>query len=286
MKKKACGLLAIPVLIIALIIIQRTRSKEVYEYNSKAIYVYNLTDDRKVTSKNEDEKLPMASLTKMMTVLVGLEKVNNLSDIAPVDTESYQKLVGENASMAGFFGGELTTYRDLFYGAMLPSGGEAADSIAINISGSQLRFVELMNDKAEELGLKNTHFQNVDGMDDVGHYSSAKDLAMLLKYALDDGNFRAIFTKKDFVSHSTDNHPQGLYMTSTVYDKLKDYEQNGFEIIGGKSGTTDNAGLCWATLSVKNGKEYIIITLGAPYDDIDNPGDGQVRDTLEILKKL
>jgi len=74
MKKKACGLLAIPVLIIALIIIQRNRSKEVYEYNSKAIYVYNLTDDRKVTSKNEDEKLPMASLTKMMTVLVGLRK--------------------------------------------------------------------------------------------------------------------------------------------------------------------------------------------------------------------
>lgn len=286
MKKKIYALLAVPIVIIGLILIQRHQNREVYEYNSKAVYVYNLTDDRKVTGKNEDEKLPMASLTKMMTVLVGLEKIDDLGALAPVDTESYQRLVGENASMAGFFGGEMTTYRDLLYGAMLPSGGEAADSIAINISGSVLGFVGLMNEKAEELELKNTHFQNVDGMDAIGHYSSAKDMAMLLKYALEDGNYRAIFTKKDYLSQPNDNHPEGLYMTSTVFDKLKDYNQDGFEIIGGKSGTTDKAGLCWATLSVKNGKEYIIITMGAPYEDIDNPGDGQIQDTLDILNRL
>lgn len=286
MKKKIYALLAVPIVIIGLILIQRHQNREVYEYNSKAVYVYNLTDDRKVTGKNEDEKLPMASLTKMMTVLVGLEKIYDLGALAPVDTESYQRLVGENASMAGFFGGEMTTYRDLLYGAMLPSGGEAADSIAINISGSVLGFVGLMNEKAEELELKNTHFQNADGMDAIGHYSSAKDMAMLLKYALEDGNYRAIFTKKDYLSQPNDNHPEGLYMTSTVFDKLKDYKQDGFEIIGGKSGTTDKAGLCWATLCLKNGKEYIIITMGAPYDDIDNPGDGQIQDTLDILNRL
>ena len=286
MKKKIYALLAVPIVIIGLILIQRHQNREVYEYNSRAVYVYNLTDDRKVTGKNEDEKLPMASLTKMMTVLVGLEKIDDLGALAPVDTESYQRLVGENASMAGFFGGEMTTYRDLLYGAMLPSGGEAADSIAINISGSVLGFVGLMNEKVEELELKNTHFQNADGMDAIGHYSSAKDIAMLLKYALEDGNYRAIFTKKDYLSQPNDNHPEGLYMTSTVFDKLKDYNQDGFEIIGGKSGTTDKAGLCWATLSVKNGKEYIIITMGAPYEDIDNPGDGQIQDTLDILNRL
>ena len=286
MKKKIYALLAVPIVIIGLILIQRHQNREVYEYNSRAVYVYNLTDDRKVTGKNEDEKLPMASLTKMMTVLVGLEKIDDLGALAPVDTESYQRLVGENASMAGFFGGEMTTYRDLLYGAMLPSGGEAADSIAINISGSVLGFVGLMNEKVEELELKNTHFQNADGMDAIGHYSSAKDIAMLLKYALEDGNYRAIFTKKDYLSQPNDNHPEGLYMTSTVFDKLIDYNQDGFEIIGGKSGTTDKAGLCWATLSVKNGKEYIIITMGAPYEDIDNPGDGQIQDTLDILNRL
>ena len=286
MKKRSYTLLFLPLVIIGLFLISRYQNREVYEYNSKAVYVYNLTDDRKVTGKNEDEKLAMASLTKMMTVYEALQKINDLGAYAPVDTESYQQLVAENASMAGFFGGEMTTYRDLLYGAMLPSGGEAADSLAINISGSELGFVGLMNERSEEWGLKNTHFQNVDGMDDIGHYSSAKDMAMLLKYALEDGNFRAIFTKKNYLTLPTDHHPEGLYMTSTVFDKLENYDQDGFEIIGGKSGTTDKAGLCWATLSVKNGKEYIIVTMGAPYDDIDNPGDGHIQDTLDILNRL
>ena len=286
MKKKSIAILALPVVIIALFVIIRNKSREVPVYNSKSVYVYNLTDDREVSAKNENEKLPMASLTKMMTVLLGLEKIKDLNAIAPVDTETYQKLVAENASMAGFHGGEQTTYRDLLYGAMLPSGGEAANSIAINISGSTLSFVELMNDKAKEIGLENTHFQNPDGMDDLGHYSSAKDMAMLLKYALQNEDYRAIFTKKEYNSTSTVDHPDGVYMQSTVFKKLYEYEENGFEIIGGKSGTTDKAGQCWATLSVKNGKEYIIVVMGSPYEDIDNPDDGQIEDTLAILEKL
>lgn len=286
MKKKSIAILALPLVIIALFIILRNNSREVYTYNSKAIYVYNLTDDREVLAENENEKLPMASLTKMMTVLLGLEKVNDLNAIAPVDIETYQKLVEENASMAGFYGGEQTTYRDLLYGAMLPSGGEAANSIAINISGSIISFVELMNEKAEELELENTHFQNPDGLDQLGHYSTAKDMAMLLKYALQNEDYRAIFTRKDYNSSSTADHPDGVYMQSTVFEKLDQYQEEGFEIIGGKSGTTEKAGQCWATLSVKNGKEYIIVVMGSPYEDIDNPENGQIRDTLDILERL
>ena len=286
MKKKSLAILVLPVVIIALFVIIRNKGREVPVYNSKSVYVYNLTDEREVSAKNENDKLPMASLTKMMTVLLGLEKINDLNSIAPVDTETYQKLVEENASMAGFYGGEQTTYRDLLYGAMLPSGGEAANSLATNISGSTLSFVELMNDKAKEIGLENTHFQNPDGMDDLGHYSSAKDMAMLLKYALQNEDYRAIFTRKEYNSTSTADHPDGVYMQSTVFKKLYEYEENGFEIIGGKSGTTDKAGQCWATLSVKNGKEYIIVVMGSPYEDIDNPDDGQIEDTLAILEKL
>ena len=104
MKKKSIAILALPVVIIALFVIIRNKSREVPVYNSKSVYVYNLTDDREVSAKNENEKLPMASLTKMMTVLLGLEKIKDLNAIAPVDTETYQKLVAENASMAGFIG--------------------------------------------------------------------------------------------------------------------------------------------------------------------------------------
>lgn len=284
--KRTWPIFLIPILIIILFLILRISTREVVEYESEAVYVYNLTDDKKITGVNEDKKLPMASLTKIMTVYEGLLRISDLNAIAPVDTESYQEMVSQNASMAGFFGNEQTTFRDLLYGAMLPSGGEASDSLAINISGSTLEFAELMNERAKELDLKNTHFQNVDGMDAPAHYSSAKDIAMLLKTALENENFRAIFTSHDYLSSYTPDHPQGLYMESTVFKKLRDYEYEGFEIIGGKSGTTDKAGLCWATLSVKNGKEYIIVVMGAPYEDIDNPEDGQVKDTLDILERL
>lgn len=253
-------------------------------YFSKNIYVYNITDDKMELGIREDEKVPPASLTKMMTVLVALENINDLSTIAPVDVDSYKEMVSRNSSMAGFFGKETTTYRDLLYGTMLASGGEAANSLAINIAGSKEEFVNLMNIKKEELELKNTNFRNPDGLDEENHYSSAKDLGKILNYALKDGDFRAIFTKNSYQSTSTLDHPKGLLINSTVLSKLPHYTQEGFEIIGGKSGTTINAGHCWATLVKKNEKEYICIVLGSDY--YGEVQDGHIIDTLEIMKNI
>lgn len=262
------------------------KDKNDSKYISEAVYLYNLTDDKEVLSKNENKRLPMASLTKIMTVRVALKHITDLAGLAPVDNDAYYRAIDMNASMAGFVGGESTTFRDLLYATMLRSAGEAADSLAINISGSRDNFVSLMNKEAEDLGLKNTSYANADGMDDPGNYQSAKDCAMLLKDSLEDGNFRAIFTKKDFVTSKTQDHPNGVYVESTIFSHLRKYEQNGFEIIGGKSGTTDNAGLCWATLAVKNNKEYILVVMGVPYDDINNLNDGQIEETLRIYENI
>lgn len=275
------------VLIIGVILTSRVKKKaEDEKFISKAVYLYNLTDDKEVLSKNENERLPMASLTKIMTVRVALKHITDLAETAPVDTDAYHRAVDMNASMAGFRGGEATSYRDLLYATMLRSAGEAADSLAINISGSMDNFVAMMNQEAEDLGLKNTSYANADGMDDPKNYQSAKDCAMLIKDSLEDGNFRAIFTKRDFVTRPTLDHPDGVYLESTVLSHLKKYNQNGFEIIGGKSGTTDKAGLCWATLAEKNGKEYILVVMGVPYDDIDNLNDGQIEETLRIYESI
>lgn len=275
------------VLIIGVILTSRVKKKaEDEKFISKAVYLYNLTDDKEVLSKNENERLPMASLTKIMTVRVALKHITDLAETAPVDTDAYHRAVDMNASMAGFRGGEATSYRDLLYATMLRSAGEAADSLAINISGSMDNFVAIMNQEAEDLGLKNTSYANADGMDDPKNYQSAKDCAMLIKDSLEDGNFRAIFTKRDFVTRPTLDHPDGVYLESTVLSHLKKYNQNGFEIIGGKSGTTDKAGLCWATLAEKNGKEYILVVMGVPYDDIDNLNDGQIEETLRIYESI
>lgn len=255
-------------------------------YSSKYIYVMNRENKNIEYEKNSNSRTYPASLTKIMTTIVALEHIENLSDIAPVDTDTYQTMVAKNSSMAGFYGKEAVTYRDLLYGTMLPSGGEAANSLAIHVAGSIEGFIKLMNEKALELGMENTHFTNVEGLDDDKQYTSAQDMAKLLDYALGNGDFRAIFTKKEFVTTKTLDHPNGINLKSTVLSKLEGIHQEGFEIIGGKSGTTSKAGQCWATLGTKNNQEYICIVMGAPLNDISNPDMKQREDTIKLYERI
>lgn len=255
------------------------------DLSSKNVYLYNLTDDKEEFKFLADKKVAPASLTKIMTTIVALEHIDDLSAAAPIDVASYKEMVERNSSMAGFYGRETTSFRDLLYGTMLASGGECANSLAIDSLGSKETFVKAMNQKAEELGLKNTHFQNPDGLDEDNHYSSAKDLAMLLKYALENGHFRAIFTKTKYHSTSTNNHPDGIDIKSTVLTKAGRYDQKGFKIIGGKSGTTYEAGNCWASLVEKNGKEYICVVLGSPIENLGKD-EGHIFDTLKLMEKI
>ena len=258
----------------------------IYNYSSKYIYVMNRENKNIEYEKNSNSRTYPASLTKIMTTIVALEHIQNLSDIAPVDVDTYQIMVVKNSSMAGFYGKEAVTYRDLLYGTMLPSGGEAANSLAIHVAGSVENFVKLMNEKALKLGMENTHFTNVEGLDDDNQYTSAEDMAKLLDYALENGDFRAIFTKKEFVTTKTPDHPDGINLKSTVLTMLEGVHQEGFEIIGGKSGTTYKAGQCWATLGIKNNQEYICIVMGAPLNDISNPDMKQREDTIKLYERI
>jgi len=252
-------------------------------YASQHIYLLDRETGKAVYEKDAETKAYPASLTKMMTTLVALEHIDDLSASAPVDVQSYQAMVAQNASMAGFYGREAVTYRDLLYGTMLPSGGEAANSLAIHVSGSREQFVRLMNEKAAELGMSNTHFSNPEGLHDPKQYTTASDMATLLDHALDNRNFRAIFTKPEFKTTSTSDHPDGIVLASTVLSSLHANEQNGFAIIGGKSGTTYEAGQCWATLGTVNDREYITIVMGAPLEDVSHPDFAQKKDTLYLL---
>jgi len=111
-------------------------------------------------------------------------------------------------------------------------------------------------------------------------------MAKLLDYALDNGDFRAIFTKKTFKTTSTMDHPNGIVLKSTVLSKLAGISEEGFEIVGGKSGTTYEAGECWATLGIKEDREYICIVMGAPLKDISNPDMAQIDDTIKLYKRI
>lgn len=256
------------------------------KYNSEYICLLNRQDKSKVTKKNHKSKAYPASLTKIMTTIVALEHIEDLSAPAPVDVDTYKNMVSHNSSMAGFYGRETTSYRDLLYGTILNSGGEAANSLAINVGGSVNTFVKLMNDKASEIGLKDTHFTNPEGLHDKNQYTTAYDMAKLLDYALDDGNFRAIFTKETFQTSSTLDHPNGIRLKSTVLSRLHNFPQKDFKIIGGKSGTTHEAGQCWATLAIKNDIEYIAIVMGSELQDVSKPDNKHIEDTLKLYQDI
>ncbi len=256
------------------------------DYHSQYICVLDREDKSIIAKLNSSSKAYPASLTKIMTTLVALEEIEDISQTAPVDVATYQDMVSKNASMAGFYGREPTSYRDLLYGTILSSGGEAANSLAINISNSTEEFVKLMNLKAKELELKDTNFTNPEGLHNKDQYTTAEDMAKLLDHALEDGDFRAIFTKESFLTTSTLDHPGGIQLRSTVLSVLHRFPQDGFQIIGGKSGTTSEAGQCWASLGIKDNKEYIVIVMGAELKDVSHPTNKHIEDTIKLYENI
>lgn len=256
------------------------------EYASPYIYVMDRETGRVVYEQNAEAKVYPASLTKIMTTIVALEQMDDLSAVAPVDVETYHEMFANNASMAGFFAREEVTYRDLLYGTMLTSGGEAANSLAVHVGGNVENFVQMMNDKAAELGLNGTHFTNPEGLHNEKQYTTASDIAKLLDYALNNSDFKTIFTTKMFQTTPTAEHPDGLLLQSTVLTFLHKKEQDRFDILGGKSGTTYEAGQCWATLGLVEDTEYITIVMGAPLKDISHPDRAQIADTLKLYRKI
>lgn len=255
-------------------------------YSSKSIIVYDLTRKQILLRKNIDTPAPIASLTKIMTVILALERINNLDDTVKISPATMQQVYSRNASTAGFVAGENVRYIDLLYGTMLPSGGEAALTLAEAVAGSEDEFVKLMNQRAQELGMGQTTFKNPTGLDADGQMSTPRDLVRLLRHALKNPTFRQIFTSSTYQTASTAQHPQGIKLKSSVLSKVNAEEQTDFNILGGKSGTTYAAELCWATLTKKNEREFLVITLKAPLDNLGNPTLYQKMDLLSIMQTI
>ncbi len=168
--------------------------------------------------------------------------------------------------MAGFQPGEKVREIDLLYGVMLPSGAECCVALADRIAGSEQNFVKIINQKAADLGMDNTHFENATGLHNENHCTTVKDLSILLSYALQSEPFREIFTSSRHFIPPTNKHRGGIAFISTLSQNLKDQTLPDGEILGGKTGYTDEAGLCLASLAQIDGKEYILVTAGAKGD--------------------
>lgn len=168
--------------------------------------------------------------------------------------------------MAGFQPGEEASARDLLYGILLPSGAECCLAFADHIAGSERDFVGMMNRKADQLGMENTHFCNSTGLHEEDHYSTAEDIAILLRYALANEEFRKAFTTSRYSTSPTDLHPDGFTFSSSMFQYMDTPQIPGGEILGGKTGYTSEAGLCLASLARIGDTEYILVTAGAAGD--------------------
>ena len=241
--------------------------------HSKYYGVYDLTDDKMLFSLNSDVKTEVASLTKIMTVLVAIENISDLDDTVTI-TNSILNTVSWDASVAGLEVGDVVTYRDLLYATMLPSGADAANALAISIAGSIDGYVELMNAKAKSLGLNSTHYENVTGLDEDNHYSSVDDVIKLLKYSLNNEIFKEIYTTRNYTLTN------GLKVSASVnfYNKIMDLDTS--LILGSKTGFTDDAGYCISIYFKSDDHDLIAVTLNATRV---NDNYYNVKDAVDIV---
>lgn len=216
-----------------------------------------------VAEQNCRERVYPASLTKIMTAILVIENLPDLSETITLPTEMFSMLYLRHASMAGFEPEEKVSVQDLLYGILLPSGAECCIACADRIAGSEDAFVELMNEKAKQLELANTHFCNSTGLQDEDHYSTAEDLAKLLRYALQDDTFREAFSCESYTTSATAAHPEGITFESTMFKALDTAAVTGGTILGGKTGYTAQAGLCLASYANINGRDFILVTAKA-----------------------
>ena len=208
-----------------------------------------------------DELIYPASMTKMMTLIIALENVDDHDEMLTLDYEVFKGLYEANASLAGFSYNEQVSVKDCLYGLFLPSGAECTRALAIKTAGSEEAFVQLMNENAQQLNMKDTHFVNTTGLHDKDHVTTLNDLLKLMQYCLKNEDFYEIFTTKEYIATSGTKHKE-LMMNSTLFKRLN--KEDAQLILGGKTGYTNPAGLCLASLSSKDGRNLILITAHAP----------------------
>ncbi len=265
---------------------------ETFTANSKALYMYNLDEENAIYTMNAEARLPMASLTKIMTYIVAYENIEDLANtVFTVDASVQKMLSGTGSSVAGVVTGEELTGLELLYLLMLPSGNDVAivlaqyidaksnqfysdenlDYMALAYDMGESEFVRLMNEKAVELGLSNTHFTNPHGLHHENHYSTARDIAIIAEYALDLPYFKDIVASESYTLRATNAYPyERTYANTNAL--LSKYSYGGayyYEYAKGmKTGYHSQAQVCIVSYAQKDEYSYIVVALGGPvYDE-------------------
>ena len=230
---------------------------ELPNVNSSVVLVYDLNEDKELFNKGGSEKREIASLTKMITIYTALEYEKDLNKEITI-TDQMRWAVNPELSIHKIQTGEKYTVDELLHMCMLESAADACMAVAFDIKGSEAEMAKLVNDKAQEMCMSNSNFINITGLDDSNNYSSAEDLLIFLKQALKNDKFREIFTNKKYDLRNGTS----VYPTINMLSQMLNLDMS--KILGDKTGFTDPAGLCLASLIQIEDHEMIMITLGAP----------------------
>ena len=231
--------------------IQNAKEQIEPKINSKNAVVYDRTSKTVIFGKNEQQKVPMASTTKIMTAIVLLENVESLDEKIEVTKQA----ASVGGSRLGLKTGDIITYNDLLYGLMLCSGNDAATQIAISIGGSLEGFANMMNKKAKDLGLEHTSFVTPHGLDNEKHYTTALELAKMADYALNIEKFAQVVATKIYTV-TIDGYPKTIRNTNELLGNLDG-------VNGVKTGFTNGAGRCLVTSVIRDSFNIITVVLGA-----------------------
>ena len=216
--------------------------------------------------KNPHEQRYPASITKVMTCLLTLEAVDRGELTLEQTVTASQALhtgIGENASTADIKAGEEIRIIDLLYAALIPSANEACNVLAEAVSGDVASFVELMNQRAAELGMEDTHFANTHGYHDPNHYTSAYDVSLMCREAMKHPTFREIVSSKSHDLPATNMHEaRTLHTTNALISTWRVREYYYQEATGIKTGSTPEAGYCLASSATRGDKDLIAVVMG------------------------
>ena len=248
--------------------------------SSHAVLI-DLSTNNIIARKAENERISPASMTKVLTVLVAAEHVTNLDDAFTITIDITDYSYVNDCSNVGFAKDETVTIRDLFYGTILSSGADAAVGLATYVAGSHEEFVEMMNEKLDELGLSDTaHFTNCVGIYDENHYCTVYDMAVIMKAAMDNELCREVMSAHTYTTSATAEHPEGITISNWFLRRIEDKDSGG-EVLCGKTGYVVQSGNCATSYGISpGGKGYVCVTANA------TSGWNCIYDHVDIYKKF
>ena len=242
-------------------------------YSDKAI-LYDINDNNFLYTKNSEVKTSVASVTKILSVITAIENVDDLGAQVKI-TPQMLKSVDKSFSKAGLKVGDSVTYKDLIYASLLPSGADATMALAYSISGDVNDYVTLMNKTAKKIGMIDSNFVNPTELDNKNHYSTAQDILTLLLYSIKNPIFLESFSSTNYELSN------GLRINATYFDYLKNKGMDSSKFLGGKTGTTGDAGKCFVGAFKSGDHMFIAVLLNSEYSKMYNYS---IDDFVELYK--